>query len=145
MQSCAKAVAKPGPSARPLGAISRGGRSAVRGDRRFIAQSQRRPRGGLFQTAGRGEEFPRSPEFARKDEAEDLDKAVQGTTQETTQETAQEIIRLIIQNPNITRQKMAETLGISGDGVKYHLRKMQEKNVIRRVGPTKGGHWEVVR
>jgi len=89
--------------------------------------------------------FPRSPEFARKDEAEDLDKSVQESVQESIQEIIQGIVRLITENPNATRQQMAQTLGVSDVRVKYCLRKMQEKNIIRRVGPTKGGHWKVVR
>ena len=67
------------------------------------------------------------------------------TTQKTTQKTAPEIIHLIAQNPDITRQQMAEAIGITDNGVKYHLRKMQEKSLIRRIGPDKGGHWEIVQ
>ncbi|QJR21279.1 hypothetical protein BREVNS_0529 [Brevinematales bacterium NS] len=32
---------------------------------------------------------------------------------------------------------------ISEDGVKYHLKILKEKNKIKRIGPDKGGHWEV--
>jgi len=71
------------------------------------------------------------------------------TTQKTDQKTTQKIIHLIIQKPDITRQQMVQTLGLSDagmkyHGMKYHLRKMQEKNIIRRVGSDKGGHWVVV-
>ncbi len=89
--------------------------------------------------------FHRSPEFAMKEDAASKKATTQTTAQKATQNTAQEIIRLIAQNQDITRQQMAEALGITDSGVKYHLRKMQEKNLIRRVGPDKGGHWEVVR
>jgi len=71
-------------------------------------------------------------------------KTTQKTIQKTDQKTTQKIIHLITQKPDITRQQMAQTLGLSDAGMKYHLRKMQEKNIIRRVGPDKGGHWEVV-
>ncbi|MCQ2274485.1 MAG: hypothetical protein MJZ86_06785 [Bacteroidales bacterium] len=30
------------------------------------------------------------------------------------------------------------------DGVKWNLQQMKNKNLIRRVGPDKGGHWEVI-
>jgi ATP-dependent DNA helicase RecG len=66
-------------------------------------------------------------------------------TQKTTQKTTQKIIALILKKPEITRQKLAIELGISDSGVKYHLKKMQDKGVLRRVGPDKGGRWEVLQ
>jgi ATP-dependent DNA helicase RecG len=41
---------------------------------------------------------------------------------------------------------MADTIQtISVDGIKYNLRRLQELGVIRRVGPDKGGYWEVLK
>ena len=40
---------------------------------------------------------------------------------------------------------MAERLGITPDGVKYHLMKMRADGVVRHVGATKGGRWEVLK
>lgn len=65
-------------------------------------------------------------------------------TQKTTQKTTQKLFDRIAQDPNVTRQMLAEALGITPDGVKYHLRKLQEDGLLRRVGPDKGGHWEIV-
>ena len=74
-----------------------------------------------------------------------------GTTQETdgtTQEvegTAQErILALLKAEPGITRRRLAERLGITPDGVKYHLDKLRTAGVIRHVGATKAGRWEVL-
>jgi ATP-dependent DNA helicase RecG len=83
--------------------------------------------------------FHRSPEYALKAGKPDSGQ----TTQKTTQKTAQKIIALIAQKPEVTRQELAKAIGISDSGVKYHLKKMQEKKLIRRVGPARGGHWEV--
>lgn len=69
-----------------------------------------------------------------------------GTTRETTQETTQEkIITLLKGKPSMTRKELATNIGISEDGVKYHLDKMKQDGTIRRVGSTKGGHWEVLK
>ena len=65
-------------------------------------------------------------------------------TQKTTQKTTQKILKLIAQNPRITRKDLAEQIGISTDGVKYHLNRMRKQNLIRRIGPDRGGRWEVV-
>ena len=60
-------------------------------------------------------------------------KAAEGleiTTQETTQET---ILRLIRLNPYTTREELAGKIGITADGVKYHLGKLKKE-----------GNWEVL-
>jgi len=80
--------------------------------------------------------FRRSPEFSLK--------PTQKTTQNATQKTTQKILDAIKRDPRVTREQLAEEIRISADGVKYHLRQMQERGLIRRVGPDKGGHWEVV-
>ena len=33
---------------------------------------------------------------------------------------------------------------LAQDGIKWQLRQMQQQGLIRRVGPDKGGHWEIV-
>jgi len=63
----------------------------------------------------------------------------------TTQKTTQKILELMRETPNITRKKIAKTLGITEDGVKYHIDKLRKNSIIRRVGGRKGGHWEVIQ
>jgi ATP-dependent DNA helicase RecG len=66
-------------------------------------------------------------------------------TQETTQETTQEKILVSLRTePTLTRKLIARRLGISEDGVKYHLDKLKAAGRIRHVGPTKAGRWEVI-
>ena len=75
------------------------------------------------------------------------------TTQETTQETIQEgrgtirgrIVALLRAEPEITRRVLAERVGITADGVKYHLTRLRATGVIRHVGATKAGRWEVLK
>ena len=72
------------------------------------------------------------------------EKTTQKTTQKATQKTTQKILELIKENPHITRKELAQEIGnITEDGIKYHLARLKEKGKIRRVGPDKGGHWEV--
>lgn len=54
------------------------------------------------------------------------------------------IISAIYNNPYITQIELAKTLGISVVHVNKNMKKLQEQGVIRRVGPDKGGHWEVI-
>jgi ATP-dependent DNA helicase RecG len=70
---------------------------------------------------------------------------LQMAQKQTPQKTTQKIVELIKQNPSITRKELSERLGLTEDGVKFHLNKLKEKKVIKRIGPDKGGHWEVVQ
>ena len=75
---------------------------------------------------------------------------VYGTTQETTQEIASEKVRekILVQlrrRPTTTRIELARALGLTPEGIKYHLNKLRAEGVVRHVGATKSGHWEVLR
>lgn len=65
--------------------------------------------------------------------------------EKTTQKTTQKILSLIKENPSITRKELSEILGITPDGIKYHLNNLKKKGLIRRIGGRKGGHWETVK
>lgn len=69
------------------------------------------------------------------------------TTQKTTQKTTEErILDLLQDEPTASRQAIAKRLeGITENGVKYHLAKLKKAGKIRRVGPDRGGHWEVLQ
>ena len=66
------------------------------------------------------------------------------TTQKSVQKSVQKIVDFISENPNITTQEMANLLGINRSIVARHIKTLQEKGIIRRVGPDKGGHWEII-
>ena len=51
---------------------------------------------------------------------------------------------VIRSNPNVTMAELAKATGLSAKGVEKNIRILREENVIRRVGPDKGGHWEVI-
>lgn len=59
------------------------------------------------------------------------------------QKTNETIIALISENPKITTTQMATSLGINRSALSKHLKRLQTEGVIRRVGPDKGGYWEV--
>ena len=54
------------------------------------------------------------------------------------------ILNAIQQNPKVSAVEMASLLGISSRAVEKRLRSMRENDVIRRVGPDKGGYWEII-
>ena len=55
------------------------------------------------------------------------------------------IIEFLLQNPHAGRKEIASHLGsLSEDGVKYNLKALQQKGIIKRIGPAKGGYWKVL-
>ena len=59
--------------------------------------------------------------------------------------TRERILTLLEAEPRITRRLLAERIGITPSGVKYHLAKLRKAGIIRHVGPTKAGRWEVLK
>ena len=59
-------------------------------------------------------------------------------------ENGQNIWEVISYNKSVTIAQLEEELNIGHTTLKKILREMQNENIIRRVGPAKGGHWEVV-
>ena len=60
----------------------------------------------------------------------------------SSQKSSQKIIELIKTDENITTQDMADKLGISRRAVAKQFARLQEENIIRRIGADKGDHWE---
>lgn len=60
-------------------------------------------------------------------------------------EKDKEVLKVIQQNPELTQREMALELGWSVDRVKYYLNKMKKLQVIKRVGSSHKGHWEMLR
>jgi ATP-dependent DNA helicase RecG len=62
----------------------------------------------------------------------------------TTQKTTQKVLETLREHPTAGRVELAKIIGdITEDGVKYHLTKLKKQGVIRRIGPDKGGSWEI--
>ena len=57
---------------------------------------------------------------------------------------AERILEMLRAEPGITQPVIAERLGLTVKGVKYHFRKLREAGAIRRVGSSRAGHWEVL-
>ena len=64
---------------------------------------------------------------------------------EKLNETDERIIALIQSNPYITQKMLSEAIGLTRPYVGRKLLGLQARNIIRRVGPDKGGYWEVVK
>ena len=50
---------------------------------------------------------------------------------------------LLMQDPHLTRNQLAQRLSLTPDGVKYHLQKLKTAGRIEHIGPKKQGYWKV--
>ena len=63
--------------------------------------------------------------------------------QETALGTTDLVLALINEKPEISLAEIAEKLGISRDGVKYHIDRLKQSVGLIHDGPTKKGRWIV--
>ena len=61
-----------------------------------------------------------------------------------TENTVKRILNLLKTNSRITSREIAGELNMARSGIAKHLNNLKSSGVIRRVGPKKGGHWEIV-
>ena len=56
-----------------------------------------------------------------------------------------EILKVISECRHISAEQIGRMLGLSASGVRYHIRALTSKSLIKRIGSSKTGHWEVVK
>ncbi|MHC1755805.1 MAG: winged helix-turn-helix transcriptional regulator [Methanosarcina sp.] len=54
------------------------------------------------------------------------------------------IIREIINDPQISIVELSQRIGLDTTAIENNITKFKEKGILKRVGPAKGGHWEVI-
>lgn len=54
------------------------------------------------------------------------------------------ILALVYKQPDMTQKELALELGWTVDRVKYYLNKMKKQQIIKRVGSSHNGHWELL-
>ena len=65
--------------------------------------------------------------------------------EKTKEKSTEKILRLIASSPKITTLEIAEAIGLSRAGVEKAIKKLKQEGRLSRIGPDKGGEWEVIR
>jgi ATP-dependent DNA helicase RecG len=73
------------------------------------------------------------------------EKTGEKTREKTREKTGEKIISLLEANPRMTQAQLVEQTGLSRGGVEWQLKSLKAEGILRRVGPAKGGYWEVLR
>jgi ATP-dependent DNA helicase RecG len=65
------------------------------------------------------------------------------TNRDTLNETQNELLKLMIENPQITANQISDKLDINERNVKKNIKALKDADLIDRVGTTRTGHWIV--
>jgi len=98
----------------------------------------------IFDRPRRGTEEGRIPETVPAEDQTSSLKLALKTSLKSTVKTASAILEVIKKEPGITIPEMAKELSVSVRTVHNHIRRMKAAGLLRRVGPDKGGHWQVI-
>lgn len=92
-------------------------------------------------------EFPYNPKTLPKKTTQEITSSSrQSITQENDKMTTQEMILNQIKiNPEITRNELANEIGITSEGIKYHLAQLRKKGIVKHFGATKAGYWKILK
>lgn len=60
-------------------------------------------------------------------------------------ENQQKILQLIAGNPKISRRELSAKLKMNPSAIQKHMNTLKKKGLLKRVGPAKGGYWDVVK
>lgn len=53
-----------------------------------------------------------------------------------------QVIENMLKNPYVTYNELSV---ITGKTIRVHINKLKKMKLIKRIGPDKGGHWEILR
>lgn len=62
-----------------------------------------------------------------------------------SEESSEKILVLLRVEPRLPARLLGERLGISPRAVEKQIAKLRKQGCLRRIGPAKGGHWEVIQ
>ncbi len=66
-------------------------------------------------------------------------------SEKTSEKTSEKILDAIRQRPELTIAELAQIIRVTTRSIERNLRKLQEQGRLHRIGPDKGGRWEVLK
>ena len=58
--------------------------------------------------------------------------------------SAEKIVAYLVSNPTASAHELSIAVNLTVKGIEKNLKALRESGRLRHVGPTKGGHWEVL-
>lgn len=56
----------------------------------------------------------------------------------------EKIIVLLSQDNSLSAAALAERIGITPKAVEKHIARMKAEGILKRIGPNKGGYWQIM-
>lgn len=66
-------------------------------------------------------------------------------SRKSVEKSVEKIIFLIKNNLKITQSELSKKTGLSRRGVEKNIKNLKDKKLIKRIGPDKGGYWEITK
>ena len=89
-------------------------------------------------------EIPYVPTLQGSDVDTTQKTTLKSTLKSALKGTRKDIVRIMSESPYVTIPQIAEQLKLNVRGIAKHIKNLQNEGIIKRIGPDKGGHWEVV-
>ncbi|MDZ7611986.1 MAG: helix-turn-helix domain-containing protein [Candidatus Moranbacteria bacterium] len=67
------------------------------------------------------------------------------SSEKSSDKSSEKILRLLREDGTLSASFIAKEIGISPRAVEKNLAKLKNEGIIKRVGPNKGGHWEIIQ
>ena len=129
------------------GALQKSGQETESGTETTQKTTEKTTKKTTEKTEGVAEKWPESGQKNIVENTENIvenaENIVENIVEKLSAKQAQ-IIRLMAAKPTISAKEISKEMSIALRNVQVHIKKLQEKGIIRRVGPDKGGHWEVI-
>ncbi len=68
---------------------------------------------------------------------------VEEGSEKSSEKSSEKILELLLSEPKMTISQLAERLGIGTRAVEKQLANLKERKLLERIGPAKGGYWQV--
>ena len=65
-------------------------------------------------------------------------------SEKVSEKVSEKILTILTDKPKTSIADMARTTGVTTRTIERNLQKLTADNRLRRIGPDKGGHWEVL-
>ena len=78
-----------------------------------------------------------TPGDLQKDLGKDLQKQYALTDNQL------KILEAVSHDRTVTQQRLSELIGITSKNIRVNMKKLGDKGLLKRVGPDKGGHWQI--
>ncbi|MFA5434262.1 MAG: ATP-binding protein [Candidatus Paceibacterota bacterium] len=84
------------------------------------------------------------PDLQKMSIEQRIKKSSEKSSEKNSEKSSEKVLGMIKGNRRISAKEIGELLGISSRQVEKNIAKLKEEKLIKRIGPDKGGYWEII-